>query len=136
MSFECISGKTYCKSISISSTSLGRTNESSPCVLQDFVPFGAAALLPLTQIHTYKRVRSLKHAHSLAAAVGCPHMVNVCSTYLLNHLDNGITCGHKGRGYQGSDCEGRGYQGRGYDDHGYQSRSYEGCGCGTARRQH
>ena len=30
----------------------GRTNErKSPCVLQDFVPFGAAALLPLTQIH-------------------------------------------------------------------------------------
>ena len=55
MSFECIRGKTYYKSISISSTSLGRTNESSPCVLQDFVPFGAAALLPLSQIHNHAK---------------------------------------------------------------------------------
>ena len=31
------------------STNSGRTNES-PLVLQDFFPFGAAALLPLTQI--------------------------------------------------------------------------------------
>ena len=31
-----------------------RTDErKSPCVLQDFVPFGAAALLPLTQIHNH-----------------------------------------------------------------------------------
>ncbi|MEE3023398.1 MAG: hypothetical protein VX367_12470 [SAR324 cluster bacterium] len=29
----------------------GQTNEQkSPCGLQDFIPFGAAALLPLTQI--------------------------------------------------------------------------------------
>ena len=27
----------------------------SPCVLQDFVPFGAAALLPLTQIHNHAK---------------------------------------------------------------------------------
>ena len=38
----------------------GRTNErtherKSPCVLQDFVPFGAAALLPLTQIHNHAK---------------------------------------------------------------------------------
>ena len=32
----------------------GRTDErKSPCVLQDFVPFGAAALLPLTPIHNH-----------------------------------------------------------------------------------
>ena len=27
----------------------------SPCVLQDFVPFGAAALLPLTPIHNHSK---------------------------------------------------------------------------------
>ena len=27
--------------------------QKSPCVLQDFVPFGAAALPPLTQIHNH-----------------------------------------------------------------------------------
>ena len=27
----------------------------SPCVLQDFVPFGAAALLPLTGIHNHAK---------------------------------------------------------------------------------
>ena len=27
----------------------------SPCVLQDFVPFGAAALLPLTAIHNHSK---------------------------------------------------------------------------------
>ena len=32
----------------------GRTDEQkSPCVLQDFVPFGAAALLPLTPIYNH-----------------------------------------------------------------------------------
>ena len=31
----------------------GRTD--SPCVLQDFVPFGAAALLPLTAIHNHAK---------------------------------------------------------------------------------
>ena len=36
----------------------GRTDremdrQKSPCVLQDFVPFGAAALLPLTPIHNH-----------------------------------------------------------------------------------
>ena len=34
----------------------GRTDErKSPCVLQDFVPFGAAALLPLTPIHNHAK---------------------------------------------------------------------------------
>ena len=42
----------------------GRTNEwtdgrtdkqKSPCVLQDFVPFGAAALLPLTPIYNHAK---------------------------------------------------------------------------------
>ena len=34
----------------------GRTDEQkSPCVLQDFVPFGAAALLPLTTIHNHAK---------------------------------------------------------------------------------
>ena len=33
-----------------------QTNErKSPCVLQDFVPFGAAALLPLTPIHNHAK---------------------------------------------------------------------------------
>ena len=32
----------------------GRTDEQkSPCILQDFVPFGAAALLPLIPIHIH-----------------------------------------------------------------------------------
>ena len=37
------------------STNSGRMNESSPVFyrLQDFVPFGAAALLPLTPIHNH-----------------------------------------------------------------------------------
>ena len=30
----------------------------SPCVLQDFVPFGAAALLPLTLIHNQCKARA------------------------------------------------------------------------------
>ena len=34
----------------------GGTDEpKSPCVLQDFVPFGAAALLPLTPIHNHSK---------------------------------------------------------------------------------
>ena len=38
----------------------GRTDgwmdeQKSPCVLQDFVPFGAAALLPLTLIHNHAK---------------------------------------------------------------------------------
>ena len=34
----------------------GRMDErKSPYVLQDFVPFGAAALLPLTQIHNHSK---------------------------------------------------------------------------------
>ena len=34
----------------------GRNDErKSPCVLQDFVPFGAAALLPLTPFHNHAK---------------------------------------------------------------------------------
>ena len=34
----------------------GRTDEQkSPCILQDFVPFGAAALLPLTPFHNHAK---------------------------------------------------------------------------------
>ena len=35
----------------------GRTNEQTkvPCVLQDFVPFGAPALPPLTPIHNHAK---------------------------------------------------------------------------------
>ena len=38
----------------------GQTNgwtdkQKSPCVLQDFVPFGAAALLPLTPIRSHSK---------------------------------------------------------------------------------
>ena len=29
--------------------------QKSPCVVQDFVPFGAAALLPLTPIHNHAK---------------------------------------------------------------------------------
>ena len=35
---------------------VGQTNkQKSPCDLQDFVPFGAAALLPLTPIHNHAK---------------------------------------------------------------------------------
>ena len=35
----------------------GRTDEQkSPCVLKDFVPFGAAALLPLTPFHNHAKL--------------------------------------------------------------------------------
>ena len=34
----------------------GQTDKrKSPCALQDFVPFGAAALLPLTEIHNHAK---------------------------------------------------------------------------------
>ena len=34
---------------------LRQEKQNSPCVLQDIVPFGAAALLPLTPIHNHSK---------------------------------------------------------------------------------
>ena len=36
-------------------TNARNDERKSPCVLQDFVPFGAAALLPLTPFHNHSK---------------------------------------------------------------------------------